>query len=205
MPRLLLTDEAFQKLLRRRRAWGVDRHDEVWNGTYVMSPEADNEHQDLCFRLGKALDLALGESPDVRILLGVNVSDQAESWTKNYRCPDVAVFLPGNPAEDLRTHWRGGPDFAVEVVSKGDRARKKLEFYARVGVRELLLVDRAPWRLELYRLDGGALLPIGLAGPTATGPAVESSVLPVSFRLVSAQPRPRLEVVQTADGRAWTI
>ncbi len=205
MPRLLMTDEAFQKLLRRRRVWGVDRRDEVWSGTYVMSPEADNEHQLLVTELAAALIQALSASPGCKVVAGVNVSDQAESWTKNYRCPDVAVFLPGNPAEDRRTHWHGGPDFAVEVISKGDRARKKLEFYARVGVKELLLLDRAPWRLELYRLDGGALLPVGLSGPTTSGPAIECSVLPVSFRLVPAEPRPRFEVLQTADGRAWTI
>ena len=76
---------------------------------------------------------------------GCNVSDQPERWKRNYRCPDVAVFLPGNPAEDRGTHWYGGPDFAAEVHSRFDRSRKKFGFYAKVGVRELLLVDRHPW------------------------------------------------------------
>ena len=55
----------------------------------------------------------------------------------------------------MGTFWYGGPDFAVEVISPFDRSRKKFEFYARVGVRELLLVNRKPWSLELYRLDRG--------------------------------------------------
>ena len=32
-------------LIRERRECGGDRYDEVWDGVYVMSPLADNEHQ----------------------------------------------------------------------------------------------------------------------------------------------------------------
>ena len=62
----------------------------------------------------------------IRIFPGCNVSDRPKRWKKNYRCPDVAVFLPGNPAEDRETHWFGGPDFAVEILSPYDRSREKL-------------------------------------------------------------------------------
>ena len=75
---------------------------------------------------------------------GVNVSDREDDWTQNYREPDVAVFLEGTTARDMDTHWLGGPDFAIEILSPGDRAREKLDFYAKVNVRELLIVDRAP-------------------------------------------------------------
>ncbi len=107
-----------------------------------MSPEANNEHQALVGNLRDAFRQAIGDVKGKRVLPGCNVSDNAEHWKKNYRIPDVAVFLLGNPAEDLDTHWFGGPDFAVEIRSKGDRSRKKFDFYAKVGVKELLLVDR---------------------------------------------------------------
>ena len=92
-------------------------------------------------------------STQFKVFAGCNVSDQPKRWKRNYRCPDVAVFLPGNPAEDRKTHWFGGPDFAVEIISRFDRSREKFGFYKSVGVRELLLVDRHPWALELYRAD----------------------------------------------------
>ena len=118
-------------------------------------PLANNEHQEIAFDLGFAFRSALG--PGGRICAGVNVSNQTDDWTKNYRDPDVVVVLPGTSAENRDTHWLGGPDFAVEVVSKGDRSRDKLAFYAKVNVRELLLVDRFPWSLELYRNQAGVV------------------------------------------------
>jgi len=150
-----------KRVIRRRRITGADRFDEVWDGVYVMSPLADNVHQDLGGGIAAGIMVLLRGETVARVQPGANVSDQDEDWTKNYRCPDVLVFLAGNPAQDRDTHWLGGPDFAVEILSKGDRARKKFAFYARVGVRELLLVDRRPWRLELYRLAGGEYEQVG--------------------------------------------
>ncbi len=123
-------------------------------------------------------------------------------WTKNYRCPDVLVFLPGNPAEDRGTHWLGGPDFAVEIMSRGDRSRKKLDFYAKVGVRELLLIDRRPWKLELYRrhddrLELAALLepgsPQSITSTSTSGflPTLDRDAAPPD-RSDPAARRPRL-------------
>ena len=88
---------------------------------------------------------------------GANITDLEEDWTHNYRCPDVVVFLKEGRAINRETHFFGGPDFAVEIVSEFDRSREKLPFYARVGVRELLLVDRDPWVLELFRLQDDRL------------------------------------------------
>ena len=143
-----------KRLIRRRRRSGGDRYDEVWDGVYVMAPLADNEHQRLGTRAGDRLpERARTGSNGLQIFAGCNVSDQPKRWKRNYRCPDVAVFLPGNPAEDRGSHWFGGPDFAVEVISRFDRVPREVRLLAKVGVRELLLVDRQPWQLELYRSD----------------------------------------------------
>ena len=131
-------------LIRERRECGGDRYDEVWDGVYVMSPLADNEHQRLALALSSAIHTALGSREDIQVFPGCNVSSRSQRWKRNYRCPDVAVFLPGNPAEDRNTHWYGGPDFAVEIQSPYDRSREKFGFYAKVGVRELMFVGAAP-------------------------------------------------------------
>jgi Uma2 family endonuclease len=193
-----------RRLIRQRRLSGADRFDEVWNGVYVMSPLADNEHQALATRFCSAIDQALGWSDAIKTFQGVNVTDQQEKWKKNYRCPDIAVFLAGNPAEDRGSHWYGGPDFAVEVVSPYDRSRKKYPFYAGVGVRELLLVDRKPWRLELYRLRAGELELVGVSDADRSD-VLASAVLPLSFRLLPGDPRPRIEVRKVDDDRRWLI
>ena len=75
----------------------------------------------------------------------------------------MAVFLQTNPARRLDTHFLGGPDLLVEILSPHDASRLKLAFYANIGVREVLLVDREPWSLELYQIQEGTLQ---LAGRT---------------------------------------
>jgi hypothetical protein len=43
-----VTDPYLEAELRRRRAEsGADRFDEVWDGVTMMTPLADNEHQEL--------------------------------------------------------------------------------------------------------------------------------------------------------------
>ena len=149
----LINDRALETvLIRRRRAAGADRFDEVWNGVYVMSPIANDEHQDVAGVLTGILMAVVQWKGLGLVRPGVNVSDRREDWKKNYRVPDVAVFLNDTKAVNCDTFWYGGPDFAVEVVSRGDRTRKKIPFYAKVGTRELLVVDRNPWALTLYRL-----------------------------------------------------
>jgi Uma2 family endonuclease len=203
--KLVVLDRDEQKqIIRRRRAMGGDRYDEVWNGVYVMSPIADNEHQQLAGELVIAIAQSIDRREGVRIFPGTNVSDQTEKWKKNFRCPDVAVFLPGNPAEDRGTHWLGGPDFAVEIISPYDRSRKKFAFYASVGVRELLLIDRKPWRLDLYQLRDHALQRVGQSTPE-TASLLSSSVLPLTFRVLPGQPRPRIEVNRVDGSQNWLI
>jgi Uma2 family endonuclease len=196
--------DELKRMLRERRRCGGDRYDEVWDGVYVMSPLADNEHQRIGFALAIAFAAALGAS--AQVFPGCNVSDRLKRWAKNFRCPDVAVFLPGNPALDRGTHWYGGPDFAVEIMSRHDRSREKFDFYFKVGVRELLLVDRHPWRLELYRNDKSQWITPGYSA-LENGPAaiLQSQVLQLGFRLVEGPTRPQIEVTRVAPEGKWLV
>jgi hypothetical protein len=193
-----------RKILRRRRLTGADRYDEVWDGVYRMSPLANDEHQRLATDLSTVFNLAIGFPGLGQVRAGVNVSDRAKGWRETYRCPDVAVKLNGGRARSLKNHWAGGPDFAVEIVSPGDRSRQKLDFYAAIGTRELLIVDREPWALELYGLRDGRLASMGVsrAGSPAT---LASEVVPLSFRLAESEPTPRIEVTHRDTGQSWRI
>jgi Uma2 family endonuclease len=134
----------------------------------------------------------------------VNVSDRRTRWRHNVRCPDVAVYLKGNPARDCDTHWFGGPDFVAEVVMPRDRSREKSGFYAAVGVRELLIVDRLPWELDLFRLSGKELTPTETCSATKPRP-FQSAVLPVRFSLAPGKSRPQIVVTRTTDGQTTRI
>lgn len=194
-----------QRLIAERQAAGIDHHDEVWEGVYVVSPIANNEHQWLAFQLAAVFQLVINHTRGKGMTFpGINVSDQETDWRQNYRVPDVAVFLEGNPAQDRDTHWFGGPDFAVEIVSPGDRSLEKLPFYAAVGVRELLIVDRAPWSLQLFRF-GPERVASAESSSMEKSATLESRVLPLKFRLVSGDTRPQIEITHHDGRQQWLV
>jgi Uma2 family endonuclease len=201
---LVLDPSEQRRLLRERKRNGADRYDEVWDGTYVMAPLANNQHQWLAQEIATAIRQGVRFPDDGMVFAGCNISDRETKWEKNYRCPDVAVFLVGNSAQDRDTHWFGGPDFAVEIVSPGDRSRDKLDFYFSVHVRELLIVDRKPWRLELYRNNGDELALAGICTPTKPK-ILSSQMIPFRFSLAAGQPRPQIVITRRTDGHTTRI
>lgn len=204
MTTLILDADFEAQAIAQRRALGLDRYDEVWDGVYVMAPLANNEHQFVSFELAYILRIVC-EGTKPAILNGCNVSDREVDWKSNYRCPDVAVYFPANPAKNLETHWVGGPDFCTEVVSPKDRTWDKLDFYASVQTRELLIIDRNPWKLSLLRLQGQQLVLAG-ASELDRPAAVASSVLPISLQLVPRDgQKPLIEVRHLHDGRRWNF
>jgi Uma2 family endonuclease len=98
----------------------------------------------------------------------------------------------------------GGPDLAIEILSEGDLARSKLDFYAKVNTRELLILDRDDWALELYRLIDGRLDLVGNSTPDRPE-ILSSQVLPLTFRLVPGQGRPTLELCRHDGAQVWQI
>ncbi len=201
----LITDlELKEDLIAKRRAAGGDKYDEVWEGVYVMAPMANDEHQylvkELTIILGIAIDWAgLGETRP-----GVNVSDRPDDWTSNYRVPDVAVFLNDTQAENRDTFWYGGPDFGIEIVTPNDQSLDKLPFYASVGTRELMLVDRDPWQLSLYRLVENEMVGVATSNP-ADSNQLASEVLPLTFRLTSHGDQLTIGITHHDGQQSWSI
>ncbi|MEZ0264108.1 MAG: Uma2 family endonuclease [Phycisphaerae bacterium] len=200
---LIAESHVEERLIAERQALGLDAHDEVWDGVYFMPPIANNEHQALLGELVMIFGVVVNWKGLGRVFPGANVSDR-EDWKTNYRVPDVLVFLNGNPAQNRFTHWLGGPDLAVEIISSRDRSREKLDFYAAVGTREVLLIDREPWRLELYRLTEGRMVEVGRS-EVPTSAVIASAVVPLTFRLIEGSERPRIEVTGREAGQEWVI
>lgn len=126
--------------------------------------------------------------------------NRAVDWTQNYRAPDVVVNLNTTTARFHGTHWEGGPDFAVEIASPNDRVWDKLDFYAKVSTRELLILDRNPWRLTLLRLNKDRMAEVGCSTLEAND-ELFSEVIPFSFRLVRRTYGPAVEITNLSDGK----
>lgn len=204
MPTLIL-DATLEQLIRAaRETSGADRYDEVWEGTLMMAPLADDEHQALQTQLGAVLQVTIGWPGLGEVRTGVNVSDREVDWIENYRIPDVAVFLPSGAARNCGTHWVGGPDFAIEILSPGDRSRDKLDFYHSINVRELLLIDRYPWALEFYVADRDALRLTSRSDLSNPAP-ITSRLLSLTFRLLPGIKRPGVEVNAPAMKQSWVV
>ena len=189
---MILDRELEQQLRAERSARGADRYDEVWEGIYMMAPAPNDEHQELVMELGAILHEVIGRNAAGDVRPGVNISDRHENWEQNYRVPDIAVFLRGGQARNLGALWLGGPDLVIEIVSPGDQTREKMPFYEQVGVRELLIVDRDPWSLELLRLTEGHLGSTGRSD-LECGQVLSSAVIPFTFQLVPGEERPGFE------------
>ena len=200
---IMIHDRLLEERLRSERtATGADRYDEVWEGLYMMAPMPNNERQLLVGRFTRILDEIVTDGGLGQVLPGANVSDRLENWEQNYRVPDVAVFLEDSSAANHGSFWLGGPDLAVEVTSQDDQTRDKLDFYAKIGTPELLIVDRDPWRLELYRLQHARLL-LQAAVIPGDGELLQLQVLPMTIQLLPNEHRPRIQV--SSLNRNWTI
>lgn len=200
----LITDRHLERsLIRRRRVRGADRYDEVWNGVYIMNAYPNIEHQGLVGRLTSILLFLIDDQKLGMVLPGCNVSDRPQKWKENYRCPDVVVFLKGTKAVNKKSHFFGGPDLAIEIISPNDRSREKLDFYGKVGTRELLLLDRDPWSLELYRFAGGVPALV-MRADVEGGAILETEVVPLHWRLMAGTERPLVEVSRPDGSQMWT-
>ncbi len=206
MTRVLVLDSLHgDAMIQERKRLRLDRHDEVWEGTYVMSPNPRIEHQELVSDLDRIFNDILKPTGLGKSYPGVNVSDRREGWEHNYRIPDVAVVFAASRAVNLGTHFLNGPDFLVEIESPGDDTEEKVPFYSQIGVRELLIIHRDNRTLRLLRHDGQELVlvqPVAFEGKQW----LVSEVLPLAFRRSMSKGIARTLVTRT-DGQegAWTI
>ncbi|RBY80937.1 hypothetical protein DQ238_07850 [Geodermatophilus sp. TF02-6] len=143
--------EVPEALLAERRRLGLDGRDEMWEGVVHVVPPAGGPHQRLAFRLG----LALGPLAE---RLGLIASHETGLFraADDYRVPDLLFCRPEHASE------RGaeGAELVVEVRSPGDETYAELEFYAAVGVREVLVAHPDDRTVELFRLAGDRMLPV---------------------------------------------
>jgi Uma2 family endonuclease len=202
---LILDPVLVRELIRDRQNRGIDKYDEVWDGVYVMPAMASNPHQDLVLELCVIFHEVIVRENRGRVQPGANVSDRRKGWEDNHRCPDIVIVLENSRAVDCTTHWFGGPDFLVEIQSPGDDSEKKIPFYSKIAVQELLIIHRDERTLRLYRHNGQELVLIGESSQ-ASKKWLTSEVIPLAFRWKANKNNPGTEVKRThGKKQTWLV
>lgn len=169
-----------------RRTRGLDRWDEMWEGVLHMPPAPRVEHQRILDELISFLVPLLRRDGRGRLFSGINVFRADD----DYRIPDVTFVAAANEAIVQEDGTRGGgPDAVIEIRSPHDESYDKFPFFARLGVREVIVIERDTKRVELFRLAGSQYVAVQ---PDAEGGLV-ADTLRVRFARRDTTP-PRLLV-----------
>jgi Uma2 family endonuclease len=172
----VLMMEAPKGMLDERRRLGLDGRDEMWDGVLHVVPPAGGPHQ----RLSGAFFLVVAPLAQARGLIPHFETGLFDDEA-NYRVPDLLFCR----SEHLSERGAEGADMVVEIRSPDDESYEKLDFYAAVGVREVLVLHPKGRRFELFRVVEGRLT---IVSTDASG-AVTSDVLAISLATVDGKLR----------------
>jgi Uma2 family endonuclease len=185
-----------EHVLEWRRRTGADQWDEMWEGVLHMAPSPNRDHQDFEFDLESWLRRHWAEPNGCRVYHQINVSEPG-NWPNNYRIPDLVLLTPSRFDIDYNEYFDGGPDAVVEIHSPGDEAYEKLDFYAKVGVREVWIIDRDSKRPQVLELIAGTYQ----ARPSDVNAWVVSHVAGVELR-PATNDKLEIQLIGRADTRA---
>jgi Uma2 family endonuclease len=187
---LHVTDEELAERHRR----GLDRFDEMWKGVLHMAPAPAYEHQRMVMAIARFLGALCEDQRRGVLAIGINVFNEA-SAAPDYRIPDFTFIAAGREHLLAPDGVRGGgPDAVIEIRSPDDESYDKLPFFAQLGVRDVVVIDRDTKEPEVYRLAGAQYLVV----QADRDRWVRSDVLSVRFTRTAAG---RL-VIEDADNPA---
>jgi hypothetical protein len=149
------------ELKERRWISGLDRLDEVWEGTLHMVPAPSFEHASIAQQLAVALDGPARAAGLVPAMHEFNLGDSVE----DFRVPDGGLHRPGAAGTWLHT-----AALVVEIVSPSDETWQKLPFYAAHDVDEVLILDPEKRTVDWLGLEHGEYRPIERSGLIDLGP-----------------------------------
>jgi Uma2 family endonuclease len=146
--------EVPEHFLVERRRLGHDRFDEMWEGVLHMVPPPGSAHQVLSARLAAAL-LAHTDPLGLVVMNEAGLFDPDVSDFTSFRQPDVVIAHPDHVS---KRGVEGVAVLAVEIRSPNDETYEKLDFYGRVGVTELLVIDQDSATIERFVNRDGRLI-----------------------------------------------
>ncbi len=136
------------------QTWPNEERWEIVGGeAFAMSPSPTSRHQSVSGRLYSRLERHFEGQKCRPFAAPLDVKLSEEDVVQ----PDLLVVC--DPSQIKRTHIEGVPAMVVEILSpfteRHDRGRK-LELYARSGVKEYWIVSTFPSYVEALTLDGSS-------------------------------------------------
>ena len=130
------------------------------DGDLYMAPAPNRFHQDISRNLEFILLRYLAEHP-----IGILYHAPFDVYLTNIDVfqPDIVVVLNENRRILTEAGAEGPPDFVAEILSPGNRMldlENKKRTYARLGVKELWMIDPEPGQLYRYVFDADRQNPI---------------------------------------------
>ncbi|HXB63670.1 MAG TPA: Uma2 family endonuclease [Solirubrobacteraceae bacterium] len=156
MRALVLDSETtgLQELLERRRRFGADRGDEVWDGVLHMVPAPNYGHGSV----EAQVIMTLGPKARAAGFEVIGQSNLGEG-EDDFRVPGIAMHRRGTGGT-----WHATAPLVVEIVSPHDESWEKLPFYAAHEVDEVLIVDPAKRSVDWLGLRDDEYQPIDHSG-----------------------------------------
>jgi Uma2 family endonuclease len=143
-------------LLAERKRLGHDRFDEMWEGELHMVPPPSEEHQRVGGRL-YALLLALADEAGLHVRYETGLFDPSYPADESYRQPDLVVF---DEAVRSTRGVEGAARLVIEIRSPGDETFQKQPFWERVGVAEVVVIDRDDKSVRRWTRRGDVLVEV---------------------------------------------
>lgn len=154
---VLLTDDHLEEVQVRRREWGADRHDEVWNGIHHLPPVGRHSS------LQQVLALLLGSGAGGHGLVPVLGAFELRELD-DHRASDVAP-------PRVRGDQASTAALAVEIVTRGDDTQQRLRVFAADRVGELVIIDLGRRTVDWFALVGSEYERIEMSRLIDLGPA----------------------------------
>lgn len=152
-------------VLERRRAAGLDRLDEVWEGVLHMVPAPSLGHADIAQQLAEILGAPARRAGLLPTMHEFNLGESEQ----DYRVPDGGLHRGRSGGT-----WNATAALVVEIVSRGDESWDKLPFYAAHRVDEVLIVEPSERTVHWLELADDAYRAIDRSG--LIDPAVDELV-----------------------------
>ena len=160
---MLLTDDHFDEVQARRRAWGADKLDEVWTGIPHLRPVG--EHSNLQHSIAVRMRPAAAQRGLVAVLGAYEPRDVDEHGGADA----ASARVRGDQASTAA--------LAVEIVTREDDVRQRLAALAADRIGEVVVVDLARHSVEWFALIGGTYEATEISRVIDLGPATLAEMI----------------------------
>lgn len=153
---------------------------ELIDGVVILSPSPIPEHQVVTVEILGQIWLYLRDQSVGQGYTGTDIHLGRSSTGGDLVLKPEIVFHRAERAAETKGRLRGGPDLAVEVISRGSRrfdSITKKQEYERFGVCEYWLIDPDRDQMTFYRLDNGRFVEVQPSEDSFASQAVPGFVL----------------------------